>query len=572
MPIEVIDLLSSPELPKATSSRQCTKENLPAITKTALPKKALTYEPPKRGKDGWFSLSSDSEVEVIGKSNKSAFNASSKPTEKPKPNISAPNKPIQSLPVSNYSAGVYFNSDDFDSTVNLDDSYALDVPPAKKRRLSSSPELLEPRTKPPRTSGFQRSVSNAESTLYKPGSYRGNSTSLQRSKTFSTVLESDPIVFTSSPDPFQDAARRRRERQRKEVMESSDEDDIFGLKPSSKGKAEMTFTSDEDDIFGLEPSSKGKTQKKFTSYDISDHSSDIELPDLKEIVGKGAPNKSRAKSSQSVVDSYYAEKAKEKKSKEAAQKASERQVQKASKDAEKERKRLEREEKASEKERSAEIARVNVVKTSKQRSSHEMMVEIPSNLSDSALGAQVSKLLDKAEIKHSTWESALPVVKWKREVSSDYNEQTEQWEPVPTRIEAEKHIILVMTAKEFVELATGEEGEDIDSHVLILKAKFPSGKIICLIEGLTPWMRKNRSIQNRKYTETVRNQGQEEPTASQRSKKKKQEEYIDEDLIEDALLRLQVMHGALIHHSAAMVETAEWILVFTQHISTVPYR
>jgi crossover junction endonuclease EME1 len=86
-----------------------------------------------------------------------------------------------------------------------------------------------------------------------------------------------------------------------------------------------------------------------------------------------------------------------------------------------------------------------------------------------------------------------------------------------------------------------------------------------------PWMRKNKTIQNRKYTETVRSIGREEPTASQRSRKK-QEEYVDEDLVEDALLRLQVMHGALIHHTAATVETAEWILVFTQHISTVPYR
>jgi crossover junction endonuclease EME1 len=66
---------------------------------------------------------------------------------------------------------------------------------------------------------------------------------------------------------------------------------------------------------------------------------------------------------------------------------------------------------------------------------------------------------------------------------------------------------------------------------------------------------------------------QDEPAATQRSRKKKeQEEYVDEDLVEDALLRLQVMHGTLIHHTAAMIETAEWIVVFTQHISTIPYR
>ena len=546
MPAEVIDLLSSPVQPKAATSKFNTREASTTVAKPALAKTSLTYERPKQGKDGWFTLSSDSEVDKIQKPNRPGLNASSKKVEKPRASSATVNRPLQPLNATNRGNGVYYNSDDFDSTINLDDSFAITPPPAKKRRLSSSPEILLPKAMPPKTSGFQRSVSYAESSSYKRGSHKSSATGVQRSKTVSTILESDPILFTSSPDPFEDVARRRRERMRKEERKDSNEDDVFGLRTSAKEK----------------------TAKKSGGYDISDGSSDMELPALDEIAGKDVRKGSSAKGSMSIVDDYYAER---KKAKEGSEKNNERQAKKVSKDAEKERKRLEREEKANEKERLAELARVNVVRTNKQRSSHEMMVDFPSKLSDSTLGEQVIKLLDKAEIRHSSWESTLPVVKWRREVSSRYSEGTGQWEPVAPRIEPENHVLFVMSAKEFVELAIGDEGKDIDSHILDLKAKFPTSKIIYLIEGLMPWMRKNRTIQNRKYTETVRNMGQDEPAANQRSRKK-QEEYVDEDLVEDALLRVHVMHGALIHHTAVMIETAEWILVFTQHISTVPYR
>lgn len=555
MPVEVIDLLSSPEPPVIPTSKPNAKPKASAVPKLPVPKASSSSErpKPKQGKDGWLSLSSDSEIELAPKPTKPAPVAPSKPAGPPKPtssNWDAAHRPLQ---VKDRGNGIFYNSDEFDSTVNFDDSFALSPQPTKKRRLSSSPEILLPKPKQPRASGFQRSVSYAESSSHKrkpQGADRSSTAGLQRSRTIGAVLESDPIVFTSSPDPFEDITRRRRERMRKEEKEDSD---------------------DDDDVFGLGASTKETAVKKGSKYDISDGSSDMELPDLADIVGTTGLGATVKKTSTSILDDYYAERAKEKRAKDASEKDKEKQAKRAMKEAEKERKRLEREEKANEKERIAELARVNVVRSNKQKSSHEMTVDIPSKISGSVLGEQAIKLLDKAEIKHSSWESELPLVKWRREVTSDYNEEAGQWEPTPLRIEPEKFVMFVMNAKEFVELAIGEDGEDVDCHVLGLKAKFPTSKVIYLIEGLMPWMRKNKTIQNRKYTETVRSIGREEPTASQRSRKK-QEEYVDEDLVEDALLRLQVMHGALIHHTAATVETAEWILVFTQHISTVPYR
>lgn len=92
-------------------------------------------------------------------------------------------------------------------------------------------------------------------------------------------------------------------------------------------------------------------------------------------------------------------------------------------------------------------------------------------------------------------------------------------------------------------------------------------------------MRKNRNARNRNYQAAVLDQsdshGQDSSAGGldPAAKRKKQRiEVIDEDIIEDALLRLQIANNCLIHHTATTVETAEWVVHFTQQISQIPYR
>jgi crossover junction endonuclease EME1 len=109
--------------------------------------------------------------------------------------------------------------------------------------------------------------------------------------------------------------------------------------------------------------------------------------------------------------------------------------------------------------------------------------------------------------------------------------------------------------------------------------------MIYLIEGLSAFMRKIRNARNRQFTSAVRDGlcGNEDSTSAStgnqhgqpaRAKRAAQAptENVDEDTVEDALLNLQVLHGVLIHHTNAPVETAQWIAVFTQNISTIPYK
>lgn len=236
---------------------------------------------------------------------------------------------------------------------------------------------------------------------------------------------------------------------------------------------------------------------------------------------------------------------------------------------EKERKKEERqrtkEAKIREKERAAALAEVNKMKTDKKVSTPEMIVDIPSSLNDGTK-VQLDTLLGGLGVEFTTWDTSDVVVKWRRKVASKWNEDLGYWEPIPKRVMHEKHVAVVMTAQEFVELVLDSD-KSIRSHIMSMEEKFAGSQIIYIFEGMTPWMRKNRNLRNRQFTSGVRS----EPVGNGRRRAQAQE-YISEDLIEDALLELQVMHEVLIHHTTIPLETAQWITILTQHISTIPYK
>ncbi|KAF3070694.1 Crossover junction endonuclease eme1 [Daldinia childiae] len=265
----------------------------------------------------------------------------------------------------------------------------------------------------------------------------------------------------------------------------------------------------------------------------------------------------------------------EEKEQEKREKAKAREAEKERRQAEKENAKQQR---AIEREKEKALAEVNKLKTDRKAAVPEMIVDLPSALSV-GIKTQIEKLLGSMDVQFEYWDSHdSNVVKWRRKVSSTYNEGLGHWEPIPMRIKAEGHVMAIIEAAEFVKLVLGPEGQDLEAHVLKMKTSFPGGTLIYLIEGLTPWMRKNKNILNRRFASAVRaldtNNVAESTSSGQPSRRRNnaQQEYIDEDVIEDALLSLQVVHGALIHHTNVQVETAQWVAAFTQHISTIPYR
>ncbi|KAK4064745.1 uncharacterized protein Triagg1_8932 [Trichoderma aggressivum f. europaeum] len=266
----------------------------------------------------------------------------------------------------------------------------------------------------------------------------------------------------------------------------------------------------------------------------------------------------------------------------AEQRTRDKEAQAAAKAVEKERKRQEKEQlkeaKALEKERAAALAEVNKVRTDKKVSTPEMMLIMPSSVNE-GLKVQLETLLDGLSVEYTSRESPIAnAFKWARKVRSRFDEEMGRWEPIPLQIKAEKHVLVLITAEEFVDMAVSDS---VDSNVSRTKRHFPGHELIYLLEGINLWMRKNRNIRNRRFTSGVRAQEQPDPEAAAASttaapRRRRNiaavEEYISEDIVEDAMLRLQVEHDVLIHHTAVPSETAQWIVAFTQHISTIPYK
>ena len=268
----------------------------------------------------------------------------------------------------------------------------------------------------------------------------------------------------------------------------------------------------------------------------------------------------------------------------AAARAEERAASKAAKEAakqeEKKQKQRAKEQKAREKQLAADIAEVNKAKWDKKISTPEMILELPRSFEGSSICNQSLEYMKRHEVETRMFDSHISpgnVIKWRRKVKAEYDEEEGQWRPIPQRIEDEGHILCHLPAVDFVEIAVASTtisgNGDIGVHVSSLKSRFPGCKLIYLIEGLTAWMRKNRNNRNKAYQDAVRGQGASaEDHQPSRKRKNVPAAYIDEDAIEDALLELQVGHDCLIYQVTCPAESAEWIKNFTEHISTIPYR
>ncbi|KAJ4321164.1 hypothetical protein N0V84_005516 [Fusarium piperis] len=381
---------------------------------------------------------------------------------------------------------------------------------------------------------------------------------------------SDP--FASSPQPLPNASK---------VADPIAPSPIRTTIPAPKSLHRRTATwdpisSSAPEVCSFDSSPPGNQGHVVIDIDDSDANDDSEddLPDISNFdIAKIRRRLQLQRSQSDVIPSKSRSRSKptttNKKS--AADRVREKEARAAAKEADKETKRREKQEakeaKAREKERNAALAEVNKLRTDKKVSTPEMMVDIPSSLNPTVT-TQLTVMLEPLDVQFTTWDSPVDnVIKWRRKVKSRYNDDLGLWEPIPLRLQDEKHALVVMTADEFVRLALDDE---LSSHVEKMERHFSTHHIIYLLEGLIPWMRKNRNLRNRQFTSRVRAQESSASNSSRRNKPS--ESYIPEETIEDALLQLQVMHDVLIHHTTIPLETAEWIVNFTQHVSTIPYR
>lgn len=491
--------------------------------------------------------------------------------------------------------------------------------PAKKRRVSE--EKRSPFRKSTVASGLSRpgpslfSYSDDDFSL-PPSNPRAQKKYLGRD-----VDDSDPIVFTSSaPEPSKkhhSTWSSPNHTEAEVITLDDDDDDIWksvGNGSSSRGKQDEIqefsdpFGSTEfEDPFRLSEPAVSASMSGFSSKTAALLSALNKAPIGKDTRSNTKSGSRSKKSKGATMDATLigdfsdavdgsveirpAKKSGKLTTEEKEARAKARADAKAQRDLErqleKERKQKLKEEKAKEKQLASDIAEVNKLKVDKKDSTGEMILDISSSFEGSGVGNQAVEFMKRLKVEYHYFTGPIPnVVKWRRKMNAKYNADAGHWEPAAFHILEEKHVLCLVRAQDFVDMVIdpppGEEKESLDMHVLKIKRAYPDCTIIYLIEGLTPWMRKNNNSRNRAYVAEVRAQYEPEPPSSQASaaprrgrkanRKPETTPPVDDDTIEDALLALQVTHSCLIHHTAAPTESAEWIKNFTEHVSTTLYR
>ncbi|KAI2606620.1 ERCC4 domain-containing protein [Hypoxylon sp. NC1633] len=433
----------------------------------------------------------------------------------------------------------------------------------KKRTSNAMPTIPDLssdifRSSPKRDTNYQQSSTNTQARQL-PSNDPFESSKKKSSKT--------PVVIDLSDDDFDDQPGKQISKASK--PKAAAWDPISSSMPEPRRDNDDLGVSDSDDLPELADIDFSKVRTSRFSWSLSP---------------SPPRTKPRAKSSAAAKRSAAPRKSTEPKKTE-EEKEQEKKKKAEAREAEKERKRLEKEQakeqRAIEKQKEKALAEVNKLKTDRKVAVPEMIVDLPSTL-NVGIKTQIEKLLGNMDVQFEYSSNPVDnVVKWRRKVTSKFNEELGYWEPIPMHVRPEEHVMAILEASEFVKLVLAAEGADLEAHVLRMKTSFPGKTLVYLIEGLMPWMRKNKNALNRRFASAVRAldaNGDPSQTSSssnqsrRRNNNNAQQEYIDEDVIEDALLSLQVLHGALIHHTNASIETAQWVTVFTQHISTVPYR
>ncbi|ORY60028.1 ERCC4 domain-containing protein [Pseudomassariella vexata] len=599
--LEVISLLSSPSVPSPL---------VPAPEARVAPPNLVS--PPARALDYDSDQLSVLDLTVVPQAEAVQTNA----LRRSKELIAAPKRATAGKRPQDYD-DFLFLSDDFDTTGDLGDSFAT-----KSRASPGSTGKSETVSRSiTRTTSALVGVKSS-SALLPAGIKRWNSAAdpIQHSSSPVVDLSHETGYFARPPPnvsensrgpkyaPRYDISRipsatsstnatstKRPQKRQNDVLDLSS--DPFGTsspparKQSPKRKAnwdpisssmpEVSTTREHDSLDVTPERASKKRVPDVIDLDSDMSNSEDDFPELGAIRFSKIKSKSRSysespphkrtKTAQTSPRKKRPPKTAEEKQLEKEQKAAAREAEKEYKQREKEKAKRQ---KALEKERAKALAEVNKLRTDKKVSTPEMIVDLPSTFG-AGISIQINQFLKDLDVQHESWNSPVDnVVKWRRKVTSKFNEDLGYWEPVPIHIKPEKHVAVVIDAAGFVRLALGEEGYDLEAHVLKMKRHFHDNTLIYLIEGLTPWMRKNRNVRNRQFVSAVR--GEDRAPASNQPRRRNAaapQDYIDEDRVEDALISLQVEHGvSIIHHTNISVETAQWIATFTQHISTIPYR
>ena len=532
-----------------------------------------------------------------------------------------------------------FDFDNFDATGDL--SFRIEQP-AKRRRLSPGRNEA---SKPTRSSRLSvaldlSSEPDVPGLPILPSINKG-----KKPRIPSLTADIDDIVFSSSaPGP-------RKQKRNVEQVDSEQVDAVFDLSSDSLPDDPLQISPDRI-FFSSQPATENRKRTGFSSRsdtNLADltgssqiHTNGKLLSTRETIVTKSSatriktaggsipdtlifddifvsspPKRNERKAKRNPEDDNNNGLATVKVAERASLKAKKKAEKDAERDAEKDRKRREKEETAREKQIAADKAEVNKSKLNKNDTTSEMIVEISASLQDTSVGNQVAEYMKELSVDThfvdeevnltsdgDQFHDVRSIVRWKRKVASVYDDENDEWVRIARqRIAYEKHILIYLTALDFIKLMAGhatggEELSTINEDVMrqnvdlyVTKARYTYANCvpILLIQGLDAWLKKNANAKNREYTATVRAKATIEEdgsnpqvTSSSQSGARKRKKpampavdlsFVTLDAVNELMLHLQLNHQPIvIQRTTSPATSASEIMKFTQHLSTRPGR
>lgn len=120
---------------------------------------------------------------------------------------------------------------------------------------------------------------------------------------------------------------------------------------------------------------------------------------------------------------------------------------------------------------------MNKLKVDRSKTITEMIVDFPESIVETPYFRQSKELLKHGGAKVSTWPCPNGrLIKWRRKVAREWDDTLNQYKPGPQRVSEDAFGMVVLKAKEFVQILSTSQTVALESHVNAARASFGEDK------------------------------------------------------------------------------------------------
>ncbi|CAG8761225.1 3266_t:CDS:2, partial [Acaulospora morrowiae] len=130
-------------------------------------------------------------------------------------------------------------------------------------------------------------------------------------------------------------------------------------------------------------------------------------------------------------------------------------------------------EREAEKQKERQFQQLNKLKHDKLEMTRELIIDVDESLMKEPLGSLLKETLEPKLMTINEFQYSVPgVIKWRRKVSAEWDEELDAFTPIPEMIKEEMHLLVYLKIQEFIRLI---EEDIFHTHINDLKRIF-SGK------------------------------------------------------------------------------------------------